>query len=206
MSGVITNNNKTSVHTRPIFENRPIFANQPTFAVLKLCVYSNDPDLKQRYIERVELHNTKSATSKYIDSGFDLLVPEQIKFTDNITSKFIDMGVKSEMIYYDNDMTRSNSAFYMFPRSSISKTNLCLANHTGIIDSGYRGPLIGAFRWFKPEHEDVYYVEPNTRLVQVCHPSLCPIYVVLVDECDLSTTERGEGGFGSTNTVTCKKS
>jgi dUTP pyrophosphatase len=69
-----------------------------------------------------------------------------------------------------------------------------LANHTGIIDSGYRGALIGAFR----NMGDEYVVEKHTRLLQVCHPSLCPIYVVLTNENELSSTERGEGGFGST--------
>ena len=83
----------------------------------------------------------------------------------------------------------------MFPRSSISKTPLMLANHTGIIDAGYRGSLIGAFRNVSGED---FQVEKHTRLLQVCHPSLCPIIVELVDESELSTTARGEGGFGST--------
>jgi dUTPase len=75
-----------------------------------------------------------------------------------------------------------------------------LANHTGIIDSGYRGSLIGAFRWLRSSDDDSrsYLVEQNTRLAQVCHPTLCPVYVVLVNERDLSNTERGAGGFGST--------
>jgi dUTPase len=71
-----------------------------------------------------------------------------------------------------------------------------LANHVGIIDSGYRGNLIGAFRCLLPDKN--YIVEQFTRLLQVCHPSLCPIYVVLVEESDLVDTERGAGGFGST--------
>jgi dUTPase len=55
--------------------------------------------------------------------------------------------------------------------------------------------LIGAFR---NTGENTYVVEKDVRLLQICHPSLCPIYVELVDESELSTTERGEGGFGST--------
>jgi dUTPase len=72
-----------------------------------------------------------------------------------------------------------------------------LANHTGIIDSGYRGSLIGAFRCLHLSNQN-YIVDIYTRLVQICHPSLCPIYVVMVNESDLSTTQRGIGGFGST--------
>jgi dUTP pyrophosphatase len=71
-----------------------------------------------------------------------------------------------------------------------------LANHTGIIDSGYRGSLIAAIRSLQ---FNTYTVDPGTRLVQICHPTLCPIYVVVVNEDELSTSERGDGGFGSTN-------
>ena len=102
------------------------------------------------------------------------------------------MNVKCEMV--DTVYDRSLS-YYMYPRSSISKTPLILANHVGIIDSGYRGNLIGAFRNLSDYN---YVVEKNTRLLQICHPSLSPFIVELVDESDLSGSKRGEGGFGST--------
>ena len=84
--------------------------------------------------------------------------------------------------------------FQIYPRSSISKTPLLLANHVGIIDSGYRGNLITAFRCL----ENSYLAEKNTRLVQICLPSLGPFHVKIVNEDDLSNTSRGAGGFGST--------
>ena len=109
------------------------------------------------------------------------------------------MGVKAEMLYFDSTVSMvSNCAFTIHPRSSISKTPLMLANHTGIIDAGYRGSLIGAFRWLKTTTDTEYVVEKYTRLVQICHPTLCPIYVIIVNEDELTTTERGDGGFGST--------
>jgi dUTPase len=43
-----------------------------------------------------------------------------------------------------------------------------------------------------------YVVDKHTRLLQICHPTLCRIFVKLVDESELSTTVRGVGGFGST--------
>jgi dUTPase len=77
-----------------------------------------------------------------------------------------------------------------------------LANHTGIIDSGYRGNLIAALRYLNMttdrENPNIYELEAHTRIVQICHPELLPIYVVMVDESELSTTVRGSGGFGST--------
>ena len=75
---------------------------------------------------------------------------------------------------------------------------LMLANHTGgVIDYGYRGNLIGAFRWLPSGEDTSYTVIQHTRLLQICHPSLCPIYIQVIDKID-DTTERGSGGFGST--------
>ena len=92
--------------------------------------------------------------------------------------------------------------FYTYARSSISKTPLRLANNQGIIDAGYRGNLIGMFDCI---HKDQtascdFYVDEYTRLLQICSPSLSPIYVEIVDKFqDLGpSTSRGDGGFGST--------
>ena len=73
-----------------------------------------------------------------------------------------------------------------------------LANHTGIIDYGYRGSLIAALRLLPFDNVNTYTIEKNSRIMQICHPSLCPVFVVECSESDLSSTERGGGGFGST--------
>jgi dUTP pyrophosphatase len=102
------------------------------------------------------------------------------------------------MLNYDTILKKTvPTGFNVHPRSSISKTPLMLANHTGIIDMGYRGYLIAALRLLPLTHAS-YTVEKNTRLVQICHPSLYPIYVNIVNEDELTTTTRGSGGFGST--------
>jgi dUTP pyrophosphatase len=171
------------------------------FAILKIVVNERNNQLMDAYRQKVENHNNAMLTSSFPDSGFDIFVPENTVFDKEIETKFIDFQVKTEMVYCDVDKnTLRNCAFNVHPRSSISKTPLMLANHTGIIDSGYRGSLIGAFRWLRPNNsnDNLYAVEQNTRLVQICHPTLCPIYVVIVDENQLSNTERGAGGFGST--------
>ena len=171
------------------------------FAVLKISINSDNNHLRNIYDQKINTHNGNLYRNEFPDSGFDLFVPENIVFDRAIESKFIDFQVKTEMIYVDiNNRTYNNCAFTVHPRSSISKTPLMLANHTGIIDSGYRGSIIGAFRWlpYPNDENTTYTVEQNTRLVQICHPTLCPIYVILVSENALSTTERGGGGFGST--------
>lgn len=164
------------------------------FAILKISV--NDNSRRAFYESKIKEHNNKFLTSTFMDSGVDVYVPTETVFDEQFVSKFIDMGIKTEMIYCEVDTNAlSTCAFTVYPRSSLSKTPLMLANHTGIIDSGYRGSLIGAFRSLSPSN---YLVEKDTRLLQICHPTLCPIYVVLVNEDDLTTTERGSGGFGST--------
>jgi dUTP pyrophosphatase len=167
------------------------------YAFLRLFVNAENNHLKTIYQKHIDKHNNEVVNSAFPNAGFDLFVPNDVVFNQEIDSKFIDLEIHCEMLKSNNQP----QGFFLFPRSSISKTPLMLANHTGVIDSGYRGRMIGAFRWLKsPENgESVYTVESGSRLVQICHPSLCPILVHLVDNIDdLSTTERGTGGFGST--------
>lgn len=167
------------------------------FAILKLCI--TDESLKDIYENKINKHNDTFLHNKFADSGFDLVVPDNVTFTEPYVSKFIDMGVKAELVHCDfSKHVLKTVPFYLYPRSSISKTPLMLANHTGIIDSGYRGNLIGAFRALQLPDNNQYIIEKHTRLLQLCHTNLLPIYVVLVDENDLTTSERGAGGFGST--------
>ena len=83
--------------------------------------------------------------------------------------------------------------YYLFPRSSISKTPLRLANSVGIIDFGYRGTLKVAVHNTGPV---AYTIRRGDRLFQLCMPSLAPFQVVF--GAVSRATERGEGGFGST--------
>ena len=79
----------------------------------------------------------------------------------------------------------------IFPRSSIRKTDLILSNSVGVIDSGYRGEIQATFK-----RSGVYAYAVGDRGAQIMiipHP---PIEFEEVDE--LSDTERGDGGFGST--------
>ena len=166
------------------------------FAILKV-VFDNE-NLKTEYENRIVNHNNMFMTNPLHDSGFDVLVPTETGFQVPFVTQFIDMKIKTEMFYCEVDTDRiSTCAFNVHPRSSISKTPLMLANHTGIIDSGYRGSLIGAFRMLPVANNSQYVVEKNARLLQICHPSLCPIYVVYTSADDLSGSVRGEGGFGS---------
>ena len=83
--------------------------------------------------------------------------------------------------------------YYLYPRSSFHKYNLVVANHIGIIDSGYRGHIMVPVDNISNEE---YIIKPKERLFQLVHPSLKPISIEVVEELD--ETERGSGGFGST--------
>ena len=171
------------------------------FAIMKIAFA--DENVALLYEKYVAKHNKSILENIHCDSGFDLYVPEDAVFNQEFESKYLDMKVKVEMVHCDiSDDYLSPTGFHLYARSSISKTPLMLANHVGIIDSGYRGSIIGAFRWLylreDPLANDRYVVEKGTRLLQICHPTLCPVYVMVVNESELSSTERGAGGFGST--------
>lgn len=171
-----------------------------TIAVLKLHVNQQCPELVAKYKEAVEAHNTNTLNNRYYNSGFDLFLPDPVWLSCPVNSYMINLEVKGEMTLCDlRNNEQCPSAYLLYPRSSFSKVPLVMSNHTGIIDSGYRGNLIAAVRWLKEDTTSSVSLDSHLRLFQVCHPSLCPVFVVLVnDASELSTTERGEGGFGST--------
>lgn len=163
-------------------------------AYLNIFVDPAYPELRAMYADHVEKHNTEVDTNLYYNAGFDLFVPETTICT-GIDTTMIGLKVKAEMVSED----KHPCAFYLFPRSSISKTPLMLANHIGLIDSGYRGELIAAVRNLQGDRIGPYTVAEKTRLFQIVHPTAYPIRVRLVDdESMLTTTKRGSGGFGST--------
>jgi dUTP pyrophosphatase len=169
------------------------------FAVLNVAVDHSNNELSELYREHVHKHNLQILTDEYPNSGFDVFVPQDILFNVPYQSTFVNMGIKAAMLNYDSILKKMvPTGFNVHPRSSISKTPLMLANHTGIIDMGYRGSIIAALRLLPLQDSTKYTVEKHTRLVQICHPSLYPIYVNIVNENELSSTSRGEGGFGST--------
>jgi len=81
----------------------------------------------------------------------------------------------------------------VYPRSSIRKYDLSLTNCVGVIDSGYRGEIQATFRRHKGVASTNY--EVGDKIVQIIIVPYPPIEFIEVDE--LSETERGTGGFGS---------
>lgn len=182
---------------------------------LKIFIDTDDNDLINLYKSAVKKHNDEIKNNPYPNSGFDIFIPEEQTTNEN-NKYWIDHKIKAtmtELVLFPkmdlatgslngHEWKRVGCGFSIYPRSSLSKTPLMLANHVGIIDSGYSGNLIGAF--FHVSNNPVSFkIEKASRLLQVCHPSLVPFTVEIVDKQEelfenSHNTKRGNGGFGST--------
>ena len=118
------------------------------------------------------------------DAGLDLYVLEDIHFEPGET-KSIKLGISCE--------PEDGKAYYLFPRSSISKTPLRMANSIGLIDGGYRGEIMAMCDNIKDKK---YIVSKGDRLFQIVSCDSSPINFEIVD--NISETTRGISGFGST--------
>ena len=139
-----------------------------------------------------ELYNTHS-TYHPNDAGVDLFFPDTIVFEKPFDKHIIDLKIRCEMV-----SNGKNLSYYLYPRSSIAKTDLQLVNSVGIIDAGYRGTIKVALRRLPGISNKPLTIPAGTRLVQICGPHLEPLSLHVVTS--LSKSSRMEGGFGSTNT------
>lgn len=117
-------------------------------------------------------------------AGLDLCATETTVLTDNVRMMDLQIACEIPQGYYGK----------LVVRSSMAKRGIMLAHGTGVIDSDYRGNI----------HAPLYsrslggsLVEKGERIVQLL---ICPVEQVSIDVVEsLSDTERGSGGFGSTN-------
>jgi dUTP pyrophosphatase len=180
-----------------------------------LKILPKTEDIKAKYMNHGSYHDG--------DSGLDLFTPENIIIKANSVGIPIDMKISCEAFKMNNnkylsmvtnvlnddisddnrDLIESlknikleeyNVSYYLYPRSSISKTPLRMSNSIGIIDAGYRGNIIAKVD--NISNKD-YEIKKDTRLFQICDPCLDNIQIKIVD--NLSETTRGNAGFGSTN-------
>ena len=175
-------------------QNRP-------FMYLRILV--ENPDLRSLYESCVQAHNHKIMQNlDYPDAGFDLINPVRQTAVSGRVNK-VELKVKCAATLLNGDTSSSssssssssvNTGYYLYPRSSISKSGIRLANSVGIIDAGYRGQLIAMV---DVVYCSEYVLDAYDKMFQICAPSLIPIIAEVVDELG-EKTQRGEGGFGST--------
>ena len=118
------------------------------------------------------------------DAGLDLFIIDSLTIPPGETAI-----IKSNIACENTD----EMPYLLMPRSSISKTPLRQCNSVGLIDAGYRGEIMAAVDNIK---DIPYTVEPGQRLFQLVSMDGAPITFEIVSE--LSQTDRGDGGFGST--------
>lgn len=79
----------------------------------------------------------------------------------------------------------------LYPRSSVTNTDLTLANSVGVLDSGYRGELKLRFR--RSGKSDYNVGDRIGQIIILPFPQ-----VEFAEVAELSVSERGSGAFGST--------
>ena len=150
---------------------------------MHLRIVPDNPKVREYYNNHSTYHEG--------DSGLDLFFPEEVNIGPRET-KLINLKIKCEACK-DAD-NPNNCSYYLYPRSSISKTPLRMSNSVGIIDAGYRGNIMTSVDNIS---DNPFTIKPGTRLFQICGPTLSKITFELTE--GLSNSSRGEGGFGSTN-------
>jgi dUTP pyrophosphatase len=121
------------------------------------------------------------------DSGIDLFTTSVEALPGNMVK--IDFQIQCELLEFPQN---KNVSYLLVPRSSIVKTPYRMANSIGVIDAAYRGNIMAFI-----DSKDGSIPEIGTRLFQIICGDLKPIYKIEVVS-ELSETDRGAGGFGST--------
>lgn len=122
------------------------------------------------------------------DAGMDLVATSK-KLVDEKVFGYIEYGTGLTM------EIPAGHVGLIYPRSSLSKTGLIMANSVGVIDSGYRGEISVRFKHI-PATIDYKIGDRVAQLIIIPYPT------IEFEEVEtLSETERGEGGFGSTDKV-----
>lgn len=147
--------------------------------------YNYDFSLKVK-VKKLHEKAVIPSYSKFGDAGMDLTTVDIVETEDYISYK---TGLAFEI--------PKGYVGLLFPRSSNSKKDLLLTNSVGVIDSGYRGEIELRYKRIKSDFADtVKKYEIGDRVGQIIILPYPQINIVESDE--LSDSERGEGGFGST--------
>jgi dUTPase len=183
--------------------------------------------MKIQVLKNETYQSTDNLPKKGTDraTGFDVIVTSDPEIVgekyENGSYKRIDyiqyktnlkLAVQKDRQFSNFGYTDLDYDILAFPRSSVSKYNLVLANCIGLIDADYRGEVLLRFKYiWQPEDYRIRtdnllegYVNFNKlynkgdKVCQLKVTKVENVEFVLVDELD--STNRGEGGFGSTDT------
>jgi len=183
---------------------------------MKIQVLKNDT---YQSVDNLPKKGTDRAT------GFDVVVTSEPEIVgeqyDNGTYKRVDyiqyktnlkLAVQKERVFSSFGYNDLDYDILAFPRSSVSKYNLVLANCIGLIDADYRGEVLLRFKYiWQPEDYKIRtdnLLEGNVNSTKLYNKGdkVCQLKVTKVENVEfvlvyeLDSTTRGDGGFGSTDT------
>jgi dUTPase len=158
-------------------------------------------------------------------TGFDVVVTSDPEIVgeqyDNGTYKRVDyiqyktnlkLAVQKERVFSSFGYTDLDYDILAFPRSSVSKYNLVLANCIGLIDADYRGEVLIRFKYiWQPEDYRIRtdnLLEGHVNFTKLYNKGdkVCQLKVTKIENVEfvlvyeLDSTARGDGSFGSTDT------
>lgn len=137
--------------------------------------------LDPRAVAPVRAHNT--------DAGYDLVAT-------HITTEINECG-QLVLVYHTGLAVEIPEGYFamLVPRSSIFKKSLALTNSAGVIDSGYRGEVMAKFKTTTDVIPAVY--REGDKFAQLL---ILPVPdVTFTEASELSISDRGEDGYGSTD-------
>jgi len=183
---------------------------------MKIQILKNDT---YQSVDNLPKKGTDRAT------GFDVVVTSEPEIVgeqyDNGTYKRVDyiqyktnlkLAVQKERVFSSFGYNDLDYDILAFPRSSVSKYNLVLANCIGLIDADYRGEVLLRFKYiwqpedYKIRTDNLLEGYVNSTKLYNKGDKVCQLKVTKVENVEfvlvyeLDSTTRGDGGFGSTDT------
>lgn len=126
----------------------------------------------------------------------DAIIPKYAKDGDaGMDLTAVDVTADAGVITYKTGLAVEIPRWHvglLFPRSSVYKTGQSLTNCVGVIDSGYRGEIMLKFT-LSPYQREYQIGDRVGQLIIMPYPK-----IEFEEVEQLSSTDRGKGGYGST--------
>lgn len=126
----------------------------------------------------------------------DAIIPKYAKLGDaGLDLTAVDVVADGSTMTYKTGLAVEIPPWHvglLFPRSSVYKTGQSLTNCVGVIDSGYRGEIMMKFT-LSPYAKEYQIGDRVGQLLIMPYPR-----IDFEETDELTPTERGEGGYGST--------
>ena len=147
-------------------------------------IYGDGVDVLRVRFKKTVPEATAPTKAHHTDAGFDL------------TCVSVEEDRRHNCVSYGTGIAVEIPNGYVglvFPRSSVYKEDIDLSNCVGVIDSGYRGEISAKYRILQPHIHRYTVGDRIGQLIIMPYPT-----VEWVESDELSDSDRGTGGYGST--------